>query len=59
MDWGVISAKTVLIVAIIYGNLDRNRSINQSNDSGWDTNEVCVTTIAGTCITVEASVLPF
>jgi hypothetical protein len=36
----MVSAKTVLVIAVIDSNFDTNTSIDQANDSGWDTDVV-------------------
>lgn len=49
----VVGTQTVLVVAVVDGNLDRDRGINQTNDSGGDTNEVGVSAVGSTGETVN------
>ena len=44
----VVRSKTVFVVAIVDGNLDRHRGVNQANDSGRDSDEVGVPAVCGT-----------
>lgn len=44
----VVSTETVLVVAIVDGNLDRDRSIDQTNDGGWDADVVGVASVRST-----------
>lgn len=45
----VICAKTVFIITIIDCNFDRNRSVNQPDDGGWNADEVGVPAVCCTC----------
>jgi len=47
----VVCTQTVLVVAIVDGDLDRDRGVDQSNDSGWDTDVVGVSSVRSTSIT--------
>lgn len=49
VDWCVVSTESVLVVAVVDGYLDGNRCIDQTDDCGWDTNEVGVTAVCSTC----------
>lgn len=53
MNRGMVGAQSVLVVAIIDGDLDADTSINETNDCGWDTNEIGVPTVGGTCEAVK------
>ena len=44
----MVSSKSILVVAIIDSYFDRDRSINETNDGGWDSNEICVAFIGST-----------
>lgn len=44
----VVGTETVLVVAIVDGNLDRDRSIDQTNNGGWDTDVVGVASVRST-----------
>ena len=49
----MVCAKSVLVVAIVDGNLDGNGCIDQADDCGWDTYEVSVASISSTCEAVR------
>ena len=38
----MVRTKAVLVVAVVDCDLDRHRSVYQTNDSGWDSDEVSV-----------------
>lgn len=44
----VVGAESVLVVAIVDGDLDADTGIDESDDGGWDTNEVGVAAVGGT-----------
>lgn len=44
----MVSSQTVLVVAVVDGNLDRDRCINQTNDSGRDSDVVGVASVGST-----------
>jgi hypothetical protein len=37
---GMVCSKTVLVVAVVHGDLDADTGIDEANDSSWDTDEV-------------------
>jgi hypothetical protein len=45
---GMIRSKTVLVVSVVHGDFNTDASINQADDSRWDTNEVCVPSVRST-----------
>lgn len=60
----MIGTETVFIIAIIDSNLNRHRCVYQTNDSGRNSDEVCVSAVRGTSESagapkkVSASLLP-
>ena len=48
MHWCMVCTKPVLVVAIVDSNLDRHRSVYQTNDSSRHPDEVGVPAIGGT-----------
>lgn len=40
VHWGVVSSKSVLVVAVVDGNLDTDAGVDQANDGGRDTDVV-------------------
>ena len=48
MDGGVIGSKTVLVVTVVDGNLDTDTSINQTDNSGGNADEVGVPPVGST-----------
>lgn len=48
MHRGMVSTQAVLIVAIVDSHFDRHRCVNQTNDSGRNSDEVCVPAVSGT-----------
>ena len=44
----MVSAKSILIIAIVDCDLDRHRCVYQTNDSGRDSDEVGVPAVRGT-----------
>ena len=53
VDWGVVGAQTVLVVAVVDGDLDGDGCVDQSDDRGGDSDEVCVAAVSGTCESVR------
>jgi len=47
VHWGVVRSETVLVVAVVDGDLDADTSINQANDSGGNTDEVGIPSVGG------------
>jgi len=45
---GVVGSETVLVVAVVDGDLDRDGGVNQTDDGGRDTDEVGVAAVGGT-----------
>ena len=43
----MVSPKAVLVVSVVDCNFDRDRSINETNDSRGDADEVCVASVGG------------
>jgi hypothetical protein len=52
----MVGTKAILVVAVVDGDLDGNRGIDQTNDSGGDSNVVCVAAVCGTRKAVPLSV---
>ena len=48
MHRGMVGAKSVLVVSVVDGDLDRYRSVDQTYDSGRDSDEVGVPAIGRT-----------
>jgi hypothetical protein len=48
MDRSVVGAESVLVVAIIDSNLDRNRCVNQTDDRGRNSDKVGVPSVCRT-----------
>lgn len=48
MNRGVVSTQPVLVIAVVNSDLDTDASINETNDSGRDTDEVCVPAVRST-----------
>lgn len=44
----MVGAQSVLVVTIVDSNLDGDGCIDQTNDSGWYADEVCVASICST-----------
>ena len=44
----MVSPKAVLVVAVVDCNFDRDRSVNETNDSSGNADEVCVASVGGT-----------
>jgi len=55
VDWRVVCSQTILVVAVVDGNLDGDRGVDQTNDSGWYTDEVGVSAVGRTSETVKMS----
>jgi hypothetical protein len=49
VDGGVVSSESVLVVAVVDGNLDRNRGINQTDNSGGNSDEVGISAVSSAC----------
>lgn len=45
----MVCSKTILVVAIVDGNLDTNTSIDEANNGGWNTDEVGISSVCRTC----------
>ena len=52
----VVSTETVLVVAVVDGDLDGHRGVNETNNGGRDTDEVGVPSVRSTSETIERSV---
>jgi hypothetical protein len=51
MNWGVICSETVLVVTIINGDLDGDTGVDETDDCGWDSDEVGVASVGSACKT--------
>ena len=51
----MICSKTVLVVAVVHGDLDAHGSIDQSDDSSRDADEVCVPSVRSACKSIDVS----
>jgi hypothetical protein len=40
VHWCMVSTQSVLVVAVVDGDLDTDTGIDQANDGGWDTDVV-------------------
>ena len=49
----VVGAQAILVVAIVDGDLDGDRGINQANHGGWDTDVVGVSSVGCTSKSVN------
>ena len=49
----VVGTKTVLVVVVVDTNLDRDGSVNETNDGGGNTDEVGVSAVGSTCESVN------
>lgn len=49
MNWGVVGTESVLVFAMVNSHLNRDRSIDKTNDRGRNTNEICCSTICCAC----------
>lgn len=49
----VVGTQTVLVVAVVDGDLDGDGSVNETNDGGRNTNVVGVSAVGGTSETVD------
>lgn len=45
MHGSMVRSETVFVVAVVHGDLDAHGSIDQSDDSGRDSDEVCVPSV--------------
>lgn len=41
VDWGVVGAESVLVLAVVDGDFDGDRGVYEANDRGGDADEVC------------------
>lgn len=57
MNWSVIGSETVLVIAVVDGDLDGDTGVDEADDGGWDPDEVGVASIGSACETKPASVL--
>lgn len=48
VDWCVVGPESVLVISIVDCNFNGNGGIDQSNDGGWDSNEVAVSSVCCT-----------
>ena len=55
LHWCVVGTKTILVVAIVDGNLDRHRGVNQTDDGGRDADVVAVSAVGSASVPVELS----
>ena len=58
VDRCVVGAQTVLVVAIVDGDLNGDGCIDQADDRGGDTDEVCVAAVRSTCESVRRGSAP-
>jgi hypothetical protein len=49
VDGGMVGSETVLVVAVVDGNLDGDGGINEADDGGGDADEVGVAAVGRTC----------
>lgn len=49
LHWGMVSTQSVLVIAIVDGNFNRHRCVDQANNSRWDSDEVRVASVRSTC----------
>jgi len=59
LDGCVVSTETVLVVAVVNGNLDGDGGINETNDGGGDTDVVGVSAVCGASETKQSRRLVF
>ena len=45
MHGSVVGSQAVLVVAVVDGDLDADRGIDQTDDGGGDADEVCVPSV--------------
>ena len=48
VDGSVISTQPVLVVAVVDSNLDTDTGVDEANDGGGNTDEICVPAVRGT-----------
>jgi len=48
VHWGVVGTETILVVAVVDGDLDGDGSVNETNDGGWNTDVVGVAAVGST-----------
>lgn len=53
VDRGVVGAQTVLVVAVVDSDLDGDGCVDQADDRGGDSDEVCVAAVRSTCESVR------
>jgi len=54
LDRSVVGTKTVLVVTVVNGDLDRDRGVNETNDGGGDTNVVRVSAVGSAGETIQS-----
>jgi hypothetical protein len=57
VDWGVVGAQTVLVIAVVDGDFDGDGCVDQTDDRGGDSDEVCVAAVGSACESVRTSAL--
>jgi hypothetical protein len=58
VDWCVVGAQTVLVVAVVDGDLDGDGCIDQTDDRGGDTDVVRVAAVGSTCESARMVLAP-
>jgi hypothetical protein len=58
VDRSVVGAQTVLVVAVVDGDLDGDGCIDQPDDRGRDADEICVAAVCSTCESVRRGSAP-
>lgn len=49
MRGGVVGSQTILIIAVVDGDLDGDGSVDEADDGGGDADVVGVAAVGGTC----------
>jgi hypothetical protein len=49
VDGSMVGAEPVLGFAVVDGNFNGNGRVDEPNDCGWDSDEVCVSSVRCTC----------